>query len=432
MGGLTVMAQTSQPKQWTLIECIDYARQNNITIKREQLNADYQKNQLKTAKLDLAPSVNATTGYSVNFGRYVDQTTYEFTTEPSQYINGSVSAGVTLFQGMVKQNTIKERNLNFLAASESVKEIENNIELSLASYYLNVLFDKELLAVANEQYNLSNQQLERTQKLVDAGKVPMGSMLEIKAQSAKEALNVTKVENGLAMDLLNLAQILELQSVDSFDIVTPVLPEIDVLTISSANEVYGSAVNTMPEIKGAEYRLESANYQLKKAKGYLYPTLSANAGWGTNALKNKNIESFDLKNSLKDNANSYVGATLSIPIFNGSQARYGIKNSKISVMDYEYALNSKKLELRKEIQQAYADALAAHKKFISSKEAVNSYAESFAYTEKKFNVGMVTSIDYNTAKNELTRAQSDLLQAKYEYILRCKILDFYKGVPIQL
>jgi outer membrane protein len=429
---MPLWAQTTQPKQWTLQECISYALENNISIKRQKLNADYQSNQLKTSKLDMIPSVNAATEYGIGFGRSLNKTMNAYNSKTTQSVNGGISTDVTLFQGFVKKNSIKEARYNLLAATESVKEIQNNIALSLTSYYLQVLFDKELLSVAREQYELTNQQLERSKKLVDAGKTPMGTLLEIKSQLAKEALNITNQENSLSLSLLNLAQVLDLADVNSFDVVSPQIPEIGTDSVRNVNDIFETAVNTMPQIKGAEFDLLSSNYQLKKAKGNMLPTLSLGAGWNTQDSKVKGEFDFDFKNSLKNNANTYINLKLSVPIFNGLQARYGVKNAQIKQLDYQYALDAKKLALRKEIQQAYADATAAYKKYLSSHEAVTSYNESFSYTEKKFDVGIITTIDYNTAKNELTKSQSDLLQSKYEYILRCKILDFYKGIPIQL
>jgi outer membrane protein len=429
---LSAMAQSAQPKQWSLQECITYALENNISIKRQKLNAEYQSNQVKTSKLDLIPSVNAQGSSNASFGRALNTATYKYENNNIYNLNGGLNADVTLFQGFVKQNTIKQSESSFKAATESVKEVQNNIALTLTGYYLNVLFDKELLAIAKNQCDLTRQQLDKIQKLVDAGKAPMGNLLEIKSQLAKEQVNITTQENNLSLALLDLAQLLDLEEVTSFDIITPQIPEVGAYSIGLTEEIFGAAVQTMPEIKGAEFNLQAADYQYKKAKGYLYPTLSLGAGWNTYASKVKGIDNFSWQEDFKNNANSSIRLTLSIPIFNGLQSRYGIKNAKINQMDYQYALDAKKLTLRKQVQQAYADATAAFKKYQSSQEAVTSYTESFGYTEKKFNVGMLTSIDYNTAKNELTKSQSELLQAKYEYLLRCKILDFYKGVPITL
>ncbi|MFT3737300.1 MAG: TolC family protein [Breznakibacter sp.] len=426
--GSSAMAQ--QP--WTLQACIDHARQSNITIKRQKINAEYAKNTYSESRFAKLPSLNASVDYSVGFGRYLNTVNYEYVDQTTQQLSGGVSTGATLFQGFVKQNTQKQEQQNMLAAIQQVAETENDISLLIASYYLQILFDKELLIVAKAQRDVTQEQVDRTQKLVDAGSAAMGTLLEIKSQLAKENLNVTTQENALGISLLNLSQLLDLESVSGFDVVVPQLPEVPLLMSDNATNIYQTAVGTMPQIKRGELELEASKYQLKKAQGYLYPSLSIGAGWNTQASKIKGLYDWDFSNSLKNNANSYIGLNLSIPIFNGFQTRIGIKNSKLAVLDAEYALQSEKLALRKEIEQARADAMASQKKYAASQDAVASYQESFTYTQKRFEVGMVNSVDYSTAKNEYTRAQSELLQSKYEYILRSKILDFYKGIPLTL
>lgn len=432
IGGTGALKAQDSTKQWSLQECIEYAKQNNITVKRQQLNAQMNKNNYEQSKYDMLPSLNASAGYNVGFGRYLDKVNNEYVDQTTQGIDVGISSGVALFQGFVKQNNLKQERQNSLAAQELVKETENDISLAIAGAYLQILFDKELLAVRKEQYNVTLQQVERSQKLVDAGSAAMGTLLEIKAQLAKEALNVTTQENSLSLSLLNLAQFLDLESGHGFDIAVPQLPDVTASSTDSASTLYQQSLALMPQIKRSEYELLASKYQLKKANGYLYPTLRMGAGWNTQAAKAKGLYDWDFSNSLKNNANSYIGFSLSIPIFNGLQARTGVKNAKLGVLDAEYALQTEKLALRKEIEQANADASAAHKKYLSGIDAVASYQESFTYTQKRFEVGMVNSVDYSTSKNEYTRAQSELLQAKYEFIFKSKILDFYKGIPIVL
>lgn len=427
---MTGSAMAQQP--WSLQACIDHAKQNNLTIKRQKLNAEYAANNHKQSRFAKLPTMNASADYSVGFGRYLNTVNYEYVDRTTQQLSGGISTGMVLFQGFVKHNTQMQEKQNLLAAVQQVAETENDISLLIASYYLQILFDKELLAVAKAQRDVTQEQADRTQKLVDAGSAAMGNLLEIKSQLAKENLNVTTQENGLTLSLLNLAQLLDLEPSVAFDVVVPQLPEVPLMASDNAANIYQTAVASMPQIKREELELEASRYQLKKAQGYLFPTLSAGAGWNTQASKIKGLYDWDFSNSLKNNANSYIGLRLSIPIFNGLQSRIGVQNSKLAVLDAEYQLQAEKLALRKEIEQARADAMASQKKYAASQDAVASYRESFAYTQKRFEVGMVNSVDYNTAKNEFTRAQSELLQAKYEYILRSKILDFYKGMPLVL
>jgi outer membrane protein len=428
----SLFAQT--PEKWSLEKCITHARENNITIKRQKLNAEFTQNEYSKAKYARLPNLNAISNYRIGFGKYFDpiKREYQDETEVSQSLYESISSNTTLFQGFVKTNTIQKEHYNLLATLETVKKTENEISLRIASHYLQILFDKEMLAVSYEQLNITNQQVDRAKKMVDAGSQAMGSYLEIKAQAAKEALNVTRQENALTISLLDLAQLLDLEDISSFDILTPALPEMNLPQLSNPEAIYAISEGIMPQIKANSYNLNSYEYQLKVTKGYLWPSLTFNAELATQASKINGTSKFNLNRSFNDNLNSYIGLTLNIPIFNGLQTRYNIKNARIGVRDAEYQLASEKLTLRKDIQQAWADANAAYKKYLSSQEAVNSYEESFRYTEKRFTVGLINPVDYNTAKNEFTRAQSELLQAKYEYILRTKIIDFYQGIPLQL
>ncbi|MBN2166644.1 MAG: TolC family protein [Marinilabiliaceae bacterium] len=420
-------------EKWTLQKCIEYAHSNNISIKRQKLNTQYSQNELNKAKLSLLPGVNAQSSYTVNFGRNeitIDSLTYirELTTHRMDI---GARATLPLFEGFSRENTIRKNKYDLLSANEIVQKTKNDISLQIAAYYMQILFDKELLNIAIEQQELTKLQTEKTKKLVDAGSLAMGSYLEIKSQLTKEALSVTQQENNLMISKLNLAQLLDLEDVISFDIVTPDINVIIKQKKVNPDSIYNIAITTLPQIKSSEHNLISAEYQLKTTKGALYPSLSLIAGissWD----ENTSFSGLDFSKNLSNNRRSYVGATLSIPIFNGLSAQLNVKNAQLSVNDAAYKLQEEKLLLKKEIQQAYADALAAYKKYISSNEAVKSYEESFRYTEKKFSVGLVTSIEYNTAKNDFTKAQSDLLQSKYEYILRNKILDFYKGIPISL
>ena len=322
-----------------------------------------------------------------------------------------------------------------MAAVAQTDKMRNDIALQITGQYLQILFNKELLNVANEQFDVTNQQVERTKKMVDAGSQAKGSFLEMKSQAAKEALNVTLQKNNLALSLLDLAQLLDLDDVEGFDVVLPSIPEVNDVALNKANDVFDAALNIMPQIKSADYKLESSKLDVDVAKSGYYPSLSLNGQWGARAswlLDDPSGVNRSLSDQINTTKNTYIGASLRIPIFNKFQTRNSVKNAKVRVLDAQYSLDQEKLALQKDIQQAYADALAAFNQYLSSFEAVESYKESFRYTEQKFNVGLVNSVDYNVAKTDYTRAQSDLLQAKYSYILRIKILDFYKGIPIAL
>ncbi|TLX73918.1 TolC family protein [Labilibacter sediminis] len=427
----------SAQEAWSLEKCINYAFENNISIKRQKVNAEYQENQLKQSKNDRLPDLGASTDYGVNFGLVgvrVDENFF-YTTDPTHNLSVSTGGSVSVFSGSSLKNTIKKNEKDLLASQATTEKMMNDIALQITGHYLQILFDKELLAVAKEQFEVSNQQAERTKKLVDAGSQAMGNYLEIKSQAAKEALNVTQQENNLALSLLNLAQLLDLEEVVGFDVVYPEIPEISKLQLNKPSEIYRTALGIMPEIKSSQYQLESSEYDVKLAKSGFYPSINFNYNWRSNGwwfIDDNFNANIPFSDQFSDNRNTYLGASMRIPIFSKMQNKTRVKNAKIGVLDATYKLEQDKLTLRKEIQQAYADAMASYNKYLSSTEAVESFKESFRYTEQKFNVGLVNSVDYNVAKTDFTRAQSDLLQSRYEYILRNKILDFYKGIPIEL
>ncbi len=426
---------SGQKKMWSLLECINYAHENNITIKRQGFNTQYQENILKQSKLNRLPDLSASSDGTLSYGYTWVQESATNVDQDIRSFGISASSNINIFSGLTNTNTIKRNKVNLLAAVEDMEKTKNDIGLQITGHYLQILFNKELLNVAKEQYQTSQLQAERTKKLVDAGSQAMGSYLEIKSQAAKEALNVTQQENALAMSLLDLAQLLDLERPIEFDIKIPDLPELTAFTPAPPADIYTTALEIMPEIKSAKYNTESKEFDLKIAKGNYYPTLGVGAGMSTNAnwlVGDPYDSNRPLQEQFKTNRNTYIGARLNIPLFNRLQTRNNVANAKLNVMDAQFQLKAEKLELRKKIQQAYADAVAAYNKYLSSEEAVNSFAESFRYTEKKFNVGLVNSVDYNVAKTDYTRAQSDLLQSRYEYILRTKILDFYKGIPIEL
>lgn len=425
--------EAESPKTaWTLEQCIEYARVNNIALKRQKLNADYAKNRYEQSKLELLPSLNASSNYNMTSGKAPDPNSFQLFDVTIQTSNYSISSSVPVFQGLTIRNTIKKNESDWKAAIEDAQKVENDIALAITSYYAQVLFNKELLAAAKLQLETVNQQVERTERLVQAGTLAEGSLLEIKSIAAREALNVTQLENSLRLSLIDLALALNLESVEQFDVVSPTLPDFTGMELAEGSLVLDYALDNLPQIKAAEYRTESSIKDLQIAKGYLLPSLSVGAGWSTFVTKHKKLQDFDFGESFKDNGSQYVGFNLYIPIFNGLSTRTSVKNAKIGVLNSQLALEQERLTLRKEIQQASADADAAFRQYLAAQSAVDSYRESFRYTEKRYNVGMVNVVDYNVAKSEYMKAEADFLQAKYTYFLRLKILDFYQGKPIVL
>lgn len=424
----------SAQEEWTLQRCIDYALENNIQIKRQELNTQYSRNQVAQAKADRLPNLNAGASNNFSFGRSLNNDNVYENVNSTQ-LNGYVNSNLTLFNGFTLQNTIEQNRLDLQAAIQDLEKTKDDIVLNIAAAYLEILFAEELTQIAEAQIEVTQQQIDRTQKLIEAGSLARGALLEIEAQLAREELQLVNDENRAKLAYLNLYQLLELPVEKSFTIKAPVLPEIKAnVTMAHSFDVFSNAVKIRPEIEAARLRVESARRQLDIVKGNRYPSLSFGANYNNQYFNilNSEFEQMPFSEQLKSNSRYGFGFNLNIPIFNRFQVKNGISNAKLQIADYEYQLQTSRNMLRKDIEQAYTNALAALNRYVSSEKAVESTEEAFRYTEEKFNVGMVNSVEYNQSKNNLTIAQSELLQARYEYIFRVKILDFYNGVPIEL
>jgi outer membrane protein len=335
-----------------------------------------------------------------------------------------------LFNGLQYYNTIQKNKYLVLASKQDLQDISDNVALNVALAYLQILLNKELVSANENQLNITLQQIEKTRKLVDAGSVAKGNLLQIEAQAAQEELSLITVKNALETSVLTLTQLLELKTPAGFEINTPEI-SVDPNAIISGNidDIYSIAEKNRPEIKSSELKLTASEYNLKAAKGGRSPVLSLNYSINSRFTYGT-TQSFN--SQIKDFRNEGFGLTLNIPILNGWQVNKNISNSKLSVESSKYSLEGTQKQLYKNIQQAYTDAVASLKKFNVSLKAIASTEESFRYTEQKFNVGMVTSVDYNDAKTQLLKSQSDMAQAKYEFIFKTKVLDFYKGLPLSL
>jgi len=434
----------SQQKVWSIEDCIRYAIENNIQIKQQAVQTEVQKNSLDLAKLSLLPSLNGSASHNYSFGRALDQNTYLFINRTLQSDNFYIGGSAPVFNGLQNYNSIQQNKYLVLASEEDLKNIADNVALNVALAYLQVLLNKELVAATQEQLNTTLLQIEKTRKQVDAGSVAKGNLLQIEAQAAQEELTLINMKNQLETSYLNLTQLLEIKTPAGFEIAAPEI-NVDPNSVIEGNidEIYQIAVTGRPEVKSSELSLAANEYGLKVAKGGRSPrlslTYSLNSGYTyiydlpetVDGLPNS-LSNLPFKDQIKNNRNSGVGLSLNIPILNGWQVNKDISNSKLRVESSQFALEGTKKQLYKNIQQAYTDAVAALKKLNVSIKAIASTEESFRYTEQKFNLGMVTSVDYNTAKSQMLRSQSDMSQAKYEFIFKTKVLDFYKGLPLTL
>ncbi len=421
---------------WSLERCIHYAHENNLQIKQAELSANLSDNTLKRSKAAVLPDLNFGASQSFSYGKSVDPFTQGFQEQNVKSTNLGLSSSWDLFRGFQNYNTIQQSELDLKASLQDVERIKNDISLNIASAYLQILFSYELVEISKNQMGTTIQQVERTQKLVEAGSVARGNLLEIESQLAQEELQLVNAQNQLITSYLTLSQFLDLDSVEGFIIERPELPELLEEEISlTVNDIYNIAKGILPQIKRQEYRLQSSEKELALARGYLLPNLRLNTSYGTGysdaitLIDSVTLMPIDypFKDQIGDNKSFSFSLNLQIPIFNKLQVKTAMDNAKINVLQSQNEYQLVTDQLYKDIQQAHSNATASLKKYIASKKAVQSTREAFRYTEQKYEVGNVNSVDYAIAKTNLLRARSDNLQAKYEYMFSMKILDFYRG-----
>ena len=416
-------------KNWNLEDCIQYAHESNIQIKQWELNTKVNANNRNQAKQQRLPSLNSSINQSFNFGRALQpDNTYDNVNNNNTSLG--INTQVYLFNGFQLNNTIKKNKFDLDASLADLEKAKDDITIRIASAYLEILFAGELVDATKEQLEMVRLQVEQTSKLVEAGSLPRGDLLETESQVAREELNLVNYENNLRLAYLQLIQLLNLADDPEFKVSIPILPEIIAMnSILNAKTIFQKAVEVRPEIKSASLKLHSNEQLLKIAKGAQQPSLSLNAGYLNNYYGKSNIS---FSRQIENNHNEYIGFNLNIPIYNQGTVKNNIKNTRFQVENSRLELENTKKELRQEIETAYNNALAAYQRYTTGQRALESMEEAFRYTTEKYNLGLVNSMEYSQSKNNLIQNRSEWIQSKYDFIFRTKILDFYNGVPIEL
>lgn len=427
---------SAQPKQWTLEECIRYAVEHNITIKKMEIQRNVAANDLNTAQMSRLPDLSAGIGQTWNFGRTATETgLYEIKKQSGSSL--SIASSIPVFTGFRIPNEIARNKLELQASTENLAKAKEDLSLNIASLFLQVMFNKELLQINKNQMALSESQVRRTEILVDAGKVPPSQLYDIKAQVASDKVSVIEAEKNLKLASLDLMQSLELERNTEFDIAVPEINDAvaeNTGSIQPVNTVFDNALQVKPVIKAQEYTVESAGKSLKIAQSGYLPTLNLNFGYGTDYfyLYDKNYKNRSFSSQFNNNAGKRISLNLSIPIFNRFSVRNQVRNARFNIENQQLTLESIKKDLYKEIQTACLNAVSSQEKYRASQEAVVSTSESFKYAQERYETGKSSVFEFNEAKTKLLRSQLEEAQAKYDYIFRAKILDFYNGVPIKL
>lgn len=426
---LDVLAQS---RQWSLRKCCDYAVEHNLQIKQQDNQRRQQELQLSTARNSRLPSVDASIGENISFGRGLTaQNTYTNTNTSSTSF--SLSTSVPLFTGFQIPNTIRLNELNLAAAVQDLEKAKNDIRMQVAKAYVQILYDMELCDVAQRQIAIDSMQVQRLQMMLDNGKASGAELSQQQATLAQSRLTATQADNQLQLDVLALTQLLELPSPEGFSIVRPDLSSLPPFGDGLGSEafspesIYREALLAKPEVSAEQLRLQGKENNIKIAQAGYYPQLSFSAGLGTNYYNSSGVPNDGFATQLKNNFSQYLGLNLSIPIFNRFQTRNNVRSARIEHETQQIQLDNVKKQLYKEIQQVWYSAKAARQKWQSSQQAMLAAQDAFTLMQAKYENGKANITEFNEAKNNYLKSESDLVQARYEYLYQSSLLDFYRG-----
>ncbi|MBZ4041804.1 TolC family protein [Flavobacterium hibisci] len=462
--GLALSTQ-AQTKQWTLEECVRYALDNNITIKLSELDVKNSVIDKRGALGNYLPAVNANASHSWNIGLNQNITTGLLENQTTQYSSIGASVGVDIYKGLQNQNTYRRAKLSIIASKYQLLKMQEDISLNVANAFLEILFNKENLKVKKEQLAIDEKRFKRSEEMVNAGTIPRGDLFDLKATVATDQQAIIVAENSLLISKLSLAQLLQLKEFADFDVTdnTNVQDENNIMA-QNPTDIYNKAKETRTELKLAQTNLEIAQKNVSIAKGAYQPTLSAFYNFNTRASYSDIITGSTLNTANPTNQIGFVegtnqsvlqnnyspvlgnaapildqfdnnkgqsfGVQLSIPIFNGFSARNNVERNKVSLEKSKIDLEQKSLDLQRNVYTAFTDAKGALNAYESATITLEARQQSYNYAKEKYDVGLMNSFDFTQAQTLLTNAQSDVIRAKYDYMFKIKILEFYFGIPI--
>ncbi len=477
---VSALAQLSDPPEtlrFTLAECVDYAVKNNLSVRQSGWDVVQSEVAFQQSKADLLPSVNASTNVSYSVGRTLNEFTYDFVEAPVQQQGLSLTAQVTLFNGLQRINTIKRNRIGVGVSELNLEATKNDVTLDVISAYTRILLNRELLETSQFQQRTVQSQLQRSQRLVEAGSLPQADALQFDAQLAQREVSVVDAENNLALAHLQLKQLLQIPAEQTLEVIIPEVevPEVALLP-ASAEAVFDEAAANLPAIRSADQQIAGAAYGIAIARADYYPSLSLagglassysslappvipQAGTETRVIERPNgffrspialgaipagepipvltntevpIQTTEntYLNQLDFNLRRFVQLSLNIPIFNNWRVRSSVANAKIDLENARINALSQRNVVRQNIEQAYLDAKSNAKSYTATQRQVASLQEAFKNTEARYQAGAIDAVDYNQAQNDLNGAESDLVRTKYNYVFSLKVLDFYQGKPL--
>ena len=453
---------------WTLERCLEHAFEHNLQLKQSQLGLRQSEVAALTAKGAFLPNLNASSSFGVNIGQTIDPFTNQFATDAVQSSNVGLSSGVTLFNGFQNHLNLRRARLGLELAATNLEVARNGVALSLASAYLNVLFQKEFLDIAKLNAEATGRQVERVQTLVDAGAAAESDLLDVLAQQANDESSVIGAENGVTLAKLNLAQVLQLEAnaSEALDVAPPSddLMESTVLPVN-ADAAVAFALGSFPDMKAAELQVTDAYLGLDLAKAARMPRIvgsySMGSGYSANRLEqigestttfyeiptttpgvnlttpvvdNSGVtfETMSFQDQLSNNVNQSIFFSLSIPVFNNFGIHAGIERAKVGVLSAQLSKAQTAQSLTQTVQTAWADARAAERTFDANNKALEAASLAMTNAEARFEAGAISALEYADARTRLDNARINALRTEYDFVFKTRILDFYMGRPLSL
>ncbi|HKX85485.1 MAG TPA: TolC family protein [Flavobacterium sp.] len=432
---LSSFTASSQSKKWTLEECVNHAIQHNITIKQSELDKQSSEISKKDALGNFLPSITGVASHGWSLGLSVDPLTGIKKDQTTESSSGEIRAGIDIYKGLQNVNQMRKANLSIIASQYQLTKMKEDVSLNVVNAYLQILFNKENLKVQQQQLQYDTKQMERTKELVDAGVIAKGDLLDVNATVAADNQRLIAAENALLISKLSLAQLLQLENFQEFDVaegnVDAVLSKV---LLEDPKTILSKAKETRTELKLAQTNLQIAEKDIQIAKGAYQPSLSGYYNIGTSVLhKNtlipsSNIPSFS--DQVGNNKGQNFGVSLQIPILSGFSVRNNVSRSKIALERSKIALEQSELDLERTVYTAYTDTKGAQKSYEAAVTTLEARENSMTYAKERYEVGLMNVFDYNQAQTLYVNAQSEVLRTKYDYIFRTKILEFYFGIPI--
>ncbi len=418
----------AQDKKWTLEECVDYAIKNNISIKQSELDLKTSDIEKMEAIGGFLPTLSASANYSVNTGASINPVTNQFQNETFKSFSAGANSNITLFNGLANWKTLQRTKLNKIANSYRLDKMKDDIALSVANSYLQILFNKEQLKVQKNQNLITKENIKRTQDLIEAGSVPAGDIYELLATDASQQQQIISTENALLISKIALCQTLLIEEYATFDISDKTI-DLPLSNVSGETQeaILAKAKESVKDVKIAMSNVDLAKKDVSISRSSYLPTLTAFVGYNTRWSESTPFNFVDQLSLFDGTA---IGLQLNVPILNGLATRGRVQRAKISQERAEFQLKQAELDLERNVYQAYNDVINARKSFESAQKSLEARKLAFDFSKERYEVGLLNSFDFSQATIVLENAQSEVLRTKYDYIFRTKILEFYFGIPL--